>query len=562
MIIGDLLRRVDWLKITASVGKYALAQVLAGPAGVGLMAGKAILSKALDKVKDIDSENVEEFFRGSAGQELRCGIRKFRSDFQNLLDEAKIGTLVIVIDDLDRCLPDTIIETLEAIKLFLFVQRTAFVIGADERLVKYAVRRRFPELPGERVDVGRDYLEKLIQFPVRVPSLSRAEIEAYINLLFLQASGVSPERFDEARRCVVSNESHTLFDIRFNYAMAEELFEEVPPGLAENLALAERISPVLASGLNGNPRQCKRFLNSLVMRLRMAESRNVNLQQRILAKLMLLEYFKPVSFKQLSEIQAEENGKPEQMSGLEDQVRPFSEDKEERRDASKEPDPKPMGNTRTSEKKKDKQSNSHKSGEKTGSSISVSSDRLGTLGTWLADPWLENWLKMEPPLSGVDLRPYFFFARDILGPLGGAAQRLSPIAQEIVAKIFSESEAIRQMAFDRARDLSPADAAAVWEVIVTRVRQEEDPSSSTSAQRIVFDWVTARPEHFAQLVMLLERMLEGNLVPSTVPSILNLAKSVQEKQLARKLLEKWSSQEANMPLRIAANQRLGSLSQT
>ncbi|MCW3698950.1 P-loop NTPase fold protein [Burkholderia cenocepacia] len=39
---------------------------------------------------------------------------------------------MIVVDDLDRCLPKTAIATLEAIRLFLFVERTAFVFGADE----------------------------------------------------------------------------------------------------------------------------------------------------------------------------------------------------------------------------------------------------------------------------------------------------------------------------------------------------------------------------------------------------------------------------------------------
>ena len=59
-------------------------------------------------------------------------IHEFREEFKELLDEAKIDQLVVLIDDLDRCLPETAIDTLEAIRLFLFVPKTAFVIGADE----------------------------------------------------------------------------------------------------------------------------------------------------------------------------------------------------------------------------------------------------------------------------------------------------------------------------------------------------------------------------------------------------------------------------------------------
>ncbi|TGS78785.1 NTPase KAP, partial [Mesorhizobium sp. M2D.F.Ca.ET.178.01.1.1] len=74
-------------------------------------------------------------------------IHQFRQDFEQLLSEAKIDRLVVLVDDLDRCLPETAIATLEAIRLFLFVPNAAFVIAADEGMIEYAVRRHFPELP-------------------------------------------------------------------------------------------------------------------------------------------------------------------------------------------------------------------------------------------------------------------------------------------------------------------------------------------------------------------------------------------------------------------------------
>jgi predicted KAP-like P-loop ATPase len=45
-------------------------------------------------------------------------------------------TLVVLIDDLDRCLPETTISTLEAIRLLLFLKHTAFVIAADDQIIK------------------------------------------------------------------------------------------------------------------------------------------------------------------------------------------------------------------------------------------------------------------------------------------------------------------------------------------------------------------------------------------------------------------------------------------
>lgn len=57
-------------------------------------------------------------------------IQALRDDFEETLEALGV-TLVVLIDDLDRCLPETTISTLEAIRLFLFLRNTAFVVAAD-----------------------------------------------------------------------------------------------------------------------------------------------------------------------------------------------------------------------------------------------------------------------------------------------------------------------------------------------------------------------------------------------------------------------------------------------
>jgi predicted KAP-like P-loop ATPase len=317
-----LLRRVDGFKVAGGIGKVALG-LATGGWPIALTGGFDLLQigkKAIDYWKETDPEKLKEYLKekdeesdneDDGDESLRRSIREFRKDFSTLLDESKIKKLVVVIDDLDRCLPDTIIETLEAIKLFLFVRNTAFILGADERLVKYAVRKRFPELPGERVEVGRDYLEKLVQFPVRIPPLGRVEMETYICLLFVEQSELDEEQRKRARERVVNYSKDSPASVSFNFQIAKELFaDNLPRQLTEQLDLAQRIAPLLSAGLKGNPRQCKRFLNTLLMRMEMAEFRKADLQQRALAKLMLLEYFKPESFRRLAELQEEQEGKP------------------------------------------------------------------------------------------------------------------------------------------------------------------------------------------------------------------------------------------------------------
>ena len=93
--------------------------------------------------------------------------------------------MVIVIDDLDRCLPETAISTLEAIRLLLFMDHTAFVIAADEAMIKHAVKRHFQGVDDTLVT---NYFDELIQVPIRVPQLGVQEVRAYMMLLFVEAS--------------------------------------------------------------------------------------------------------------------------------------------------------------------------------------------------------------------------------------------------------------------------------------------------------------------------------------------------------------------------------------
>ena len=113
-----------------------------------------------------------DFLREVAEDSAPEQIHAFRKEFEELLERADIDRLVVLVDDLDRCLPEIAIETLEAIRLFLFVPRAAFVIAADEGMIEYAVRQHFPDLPVTTgpATYARNYLEKLIQVPFRLPS--------------------------------------------------------------------------------------------------------------------------------------------------------------------------------------------------------------------------------------------------------------------------------------------------------------------------------------------------------------------------------------------------------
>lgn len=540
-----LLKRVQIFRLLHVGAKAATAFAVAGPAAAGasltadgVSLWNDITTKAEEDAKRIGTMSVEDIDKelaSDAGHSMRRGIREFRKDFESLLAETKISRLVVLIDDLDRCSPDTIIETLEAIKLFLFVEKTAFIIGADERLVRYAVRRRFPELPGEKVEVGRDYLEKLIQFPVRVPPLARSEMEGYINLLFAKkAKDVSKDQFEAARKLATDSKADALFGVRFNHAVAQKVCGNVPKELAENLALAERVAPVLASGLLGNPRQCKRFLNMLVMRTAMAESRGVTLKQRVLVKLMLLEYFHTESFRNLAESQAKQDGQPKELDLAEEYLKP-----------------KPSEAAKPGTGNGDGTKGRKQTGEKEPEFDTTS------LPPWLADPGLKDWLQSEPPLAAEDLRPYFYFSRDkLLSTLGESAQRMSPAAQELLRLMLEPGEAALKNTLERSKELSTADAAAVLQALGERARQEEDPGAKGSATFRIIDWVKTRKELIGQAVTTLFDLPEDRLPPALPPQTMSLVIGEPHKALIKKLNEKWAKSAVNNSLKIAASAQL------
>ena len=192
---------------------------------------------------------------------MRKNLTEFQSDFEELLKETKIKKLVVFIDELDRCNHDTILETLEAIRLFLFTKGTSFIIGADERQVMYAVRRRFPEIQGNHLDIGKEYLEKMIQYPIKIPQLGLYEMEFYITSLFLQ------ETFKDDYSIIIEflkkEREQNFIKFEITYDLIKNKFENIDDNkLKDVLSISKQLSSILSNRLNGNPRQIKRFLNT------------------------------------------------------------------------------------------------------------------------------------------------------------------------------------------------------------------------------------------------------------------------------------------------------------
>lgn len=565
-LLKRLLKRVNWMQLASMSGRYALPVVAGQPYIAAFAAGYDLLRAAHEKLKggskELNLEEVQKLLKDAPeGEEnIRRNIRDFHRDFHELLQASGLKCLVVFIDDLDRCLPDTVIETLEAIKLFLFVPGTAFIIGADERLVQYAVRMRFPELPGREAEVGRDYLEKLIQFPVRVPPLSGAEIESYINALFSRlAFTEDPDNFKQVGRCIAEFRPDNLSALAFDWPRARELFgEATPQQLQEDMDLAAQIAPVLAQGLGGNPRRTKRFLNSLLLRLHLADEPGLGLQRRALAKLMVLEEIKPEFFRELGQLQAAGGGRALELSTLEPKYRRGAGPSEapEQTPATASPAPDEADETGSASERNDGASRDTRRSSPSPRSRSSSlaapaspqpavSDPARntsaiTMLAWEADEWMRMWLGSEPPLASLDLRPYFFIAHDRLGERFAPSSRLSPAAEGVLNRLLDAQDFTRNLGLREAKDLNAADALAVFDQLARRLRQAERLDDNALA-KTTFLFVSERREIVPQLVVLLRNLPQIKIPFALVPQFVQVVKGTPGEAAGRELLGEWSN---------------------
>ena len=217
-------------------------------------------------------------------------LQGFREQFAEVMadeDLAPLKRVVVLVDDLDRSLPDTVVETLEAIKLFLSVKKMAFVIAADEDNVANAIGRRL-QTTGQPI-TSRLYLEKIVQVPVRVPALSKDQTEEYLALLMLADLPEIEDAVTKVRETRPSQSNR----------LVQRLGDTLPVDRHAEVQLAETLTPLLHRYTTGNPRRLKRFLNAYWLRMSFASRRGVDLQPDALAKLMLAELYLPDLFGQL-----------------------------------------------------------------------------------------------------------------------------------------------------------------------------------------------------------------------------------------------------------------------
>ena len=524
-----VLRRVDWMKASRKVGAYGISVASGFPHPETIKdlgaAASAVLAKGGEGVTNenlaalVESSN--NFFRDVEVDSAPEQIHAFREEFEELLVRANVDRLVVLVDDLDRCLPKIAIETLEAIRLFLFVPRAAFVIAVDEGMIEYAVRQHFPDLPVTTgpATYARNYLEKLIQVPFRLPSLGYAETRIYVTLLLvLNDCGEDSKTFAK----IVNLAREVLQRPWQGQGLKREAIVKalgsMPKEVERALELSRKIAPILADGARGNPRQIKRFINTMMLRLAIADERGFRneLNISVLAKIMLAERFAP----ELYDVVARESAKTgtsKDLGALEAVV-------------LQEASIKPKGNSASRECKKPP--------------IKVS------LPEWPNIEWAKQWAAIEPPLADHDLRPYVFVTRDrrsVFGTISSLGE-----LDELVVKLQGPNLQVKQASPEVAR-LHVLEAEQVFDELIAKVRDKKDLLEEPAGIRGLAELSRKHPFLQRSLLAFVKDLPVSKLGPWVVTGWSHIFSEAKLKAEFDGLLGEWSRQDENQILKSAAS---------
>lgn len=477
----DLLKRVNWFRAAKVTASSAVALALGLPP-VGLIGEVFELGKkavegqidsddigeakeTADKVGESASGLIKEKRTSSPPKEIHA----LRRSFEEALEEMGV-TLVVLIDDLDRCLPETTISTLEAIRLLLFLKHTAFVIAADDQMIKHAVKRHFE---GVDDDVVTNYFDKLIQVPIRVPPLGTQEVRAYMMMLFIENSSLDAEEKEMIRAKVCEQLGKTWQGKRVDLPFIRTLNGSLPDELISRLDAADRLAPLMtsATGIMGNPRLIKRFLNALSIRMAMSRAQGVGVDESVLAKVLLFERCgDPKAYAALiKSVTESDQGKPVFLTAWEQKA--------------------------------------------------VNGDPLELKAPW-DDPFITEWLRLPPQLGDRDLRGVLYVSREH-APLITPEDRLSSEAVELLTALLEHPDMASSVK-DRLGSLPRPEVSVIMDRLLDRARQEQEWGVPPILEACLVV-AEADPTQAQRLAGFLKDRPGAQVKPNIIPKIAELA---------------------------------------
>ncbi|MEP6815178.1 MAG: P-loop NTPase fold protein [Marmoricola sp.] len=486
----------------------ALAAVDPTLAVEAVTAGQGVLRAGADAAVEALKEKQAPEKSGSRPPGSVDDIEIFREELAAILKVLPIEAVVVFVDDLDRCLPPTIIATFEALRLFLHTPKTAHVVAVSREIVEAAIDSRYPDVRreagagaasartggGASFGIGHEYLEKMLQPQVRVPELSRVDIETYVNFLLTQRR-IDGDAFLDLVAALKASRRDVALPPPYNAGVAADLLDDAfTTELAEDLAWGSGICEVAAAGLRGNPRQLKRFLNDLTWRMRAAARRDIVLEPNVLAKLMVLDEQFPDDFQQPFDWQQAAGGPAAELKLAEEIALGISKvatsSAEDKPAASK----KAVAARRPAAGSAERTAPAKNADDRSGAAGADADDEVAARAVdpaleaaanqWASRPRLAAWLRLAPLLGEFDLRMYFSYFRDRI-VIGSVGSTLDSKLQTLLSRIVQEENSRnRRTAIEELGTLKADEREAILSAVLESATRSPDSNAFRAAAEI------------------------------------------------------------------------------
>ena len=264
--------------------------------------------------------------------------------------------------------------------------------------------------------------------------------------------------------------------------------DSIATRLNESLILSKQLSEILTQGLNGNPRQCKRFLNTLDMRKKMAKYKNVTLKSDVLAKIMEVEYFQTSLFRKMIRLLGENK--------LGTELEGFETDQEE---------------------------------------------KINALEPWKNELWVKRWMKAKPFLAKEKLEDYFYFMRaSVRDNMFTSIEKMSEEAKKIFEALLKHSYVVFKQAEEHIDKMTIFDQNQILDGLYQDVVSDE--KYDKNKMRFFLLWGGLNEQLQENTIKYCENLSSKSISISHVPYFEAFYVECKKNEEMHKILERWKNE--------------------
>jgi hypothetical protein len=234
-------------RTAATIGK-ATRSILAGLSlrvglpnalEVSFEANKALQARRESEKEELDARVPHSFYHAS--------FRALSEAFEAFAEPKTGRRIVVFVDDLDRCFPESALQVLESMKLFFDLQGFVFVVALDKEVVQQVIDLKYGRQVGSETSAesgresrvsGEEYIKKVFQVPYQLAPVVPESLDAFLSAAYEEARLPQAQR-DHLHKHVERHLSYVVGDTGVNpreikryinaYTLQRKISEQLDP---------------------------------------------------------------------------------------------------------------------------------------------------------------------------------------------------------------------------------------------------------------------------------------------------------------------------------------------